>query len=161
MSSIAAPALEKTGSMIVHSDILGPLTISEEEILRFPAGLYGLPDCRSFVLLPAEREGLYWLQSVEHGPLAFVLADPFLFFPGYSAELSAAELAELKADEASQVAILAIVTLPPSREEHPTANLQGPLALNLAAGIGKQLALQESELGVRHPLDLRRAEGAR
>jgi len=159
---IAAPARlpETIPSMIVESSILGPLTIAEEEILRFPSGLFGLPDSRSFVLLPAEREGLYWLQSVEHAALAFVLVDPFLAFEGYSLELSPADLAELDgADDPAGIAILAIVTLPRTRDEQPTANLQGPVALNLAARTGKQVAIQDGDFGIRCPFDLLSLQG--
>jgi flagellar assembly factor FliW len=140
--------------MIVSSDILGPLEVPAEEILRFPTGLFGLPESRSFVLLPAVRKGMYWLQSAEHSALAFVLVDPFVFFDSYSAEVTPADLMELKATDPSEVAVLAIVTLPNSREEQPTANLQGPLALNLRAGLGKQLAMQDKDFGYRCPFDL-------
>jgi flagellar assembly factor FliW len=140
--------------MIVSSDVLGPLSVPEEEIVRFPAGLLGLPECRSFVLLPADREGLYWLQSVEESSLAFVLVDPFLFVEGYSVEVPQAELDALGAEGAGDVAILTIVTLPGSRDGTPTTNLQGPLAVNLRGRVGRQMVIQDSEFGVRVPVDL-------
>lgn len=145
--------------MIVASDVLGPVTVPDEEILRFPAGLLGLPDCRTFALLPAGRDGLYWMQSVERSELAFVLVDPFLHFEGYAVDLSPADLAELRAEGDGEVAVLTIVTLPGARDRQPTTNLQGPLALNLRAGIGKQLVIQDPELGVRVPVDLAGASG--
>ena len=146
--------------MIVHSNILGPLEIPDEEIVRFPTGLIGLPEHRSFAFLPAEREGLYWLQSVEQSAIAFVLVDPFLYFPGYEVDIEPAEVTDLGTADPSEVAILAIVTLPRSRAEQPTANLQGPLALSLKSRLGKQLALQDPNFGVRCQLDLLRAETA-
>lgn len=147
--------------MIVDSALLGPLTVAEDEVLRFRKGLFGLPDCRSFVLLPADREGLYWLQSVDHAELAFLLADPFEFFDGYSAEVTPADLQELGAGDASEVAVLAIVTLPESRDGKPTANLQGPLAMNLGGRSGKQLALQDERFGTRCAFDLLRPSPGR
>jgi flagellar assembly factor FliW len=140
--------------MIVHSDILGPLEVAEEQLLRFPAGLLGLPECRSFVMLPAEREGFFWLQSTEQSELAFVLLDPFLFFDDYVVDLSPADMRELGIEQPADVMILAIVTLSRTREKPPTANLQGPLALNVDAGIAKQIAVSESDYGVRCPFDL-------
>lgn len=155
MSVAGPPTQEQLGTMIVQSEVLGPLTVEPDAVTRFPTGLVGLPDCREFVLIPAHREGLFWLQSVEHGELAFVLVDPFLFFPGYEAELSATDLEELQATDGPEVAVLAIVTLPASRDEQPTANLQGPLALNLEARIAKQLVLETPEkFGVRVAFDL-------
>lgn len=140
--------------MIVQSDVLGLLTVPEEEALRFPAGLLGFPNCRSFVLLPADREGFFWLQSVEHSNLAFVLLDPFLVFDDFVVDLSPADVQELGVEESSDVMILAIVTLSPTREEPPTANLQGPLAINVRKSIARQIAVSERDYGVRCPFQL-------
>jgi len=156
MSCTAALALPARHSMLVHSDLLGDLQVAAEEVIDFPNGLFGFPECRRFVLLPADREGVYWLQSLEHGTLAFLLVDPFLYFEAFSVELGAAERQELDVADPSDAAILAIATLPRSREEQPTANLQGPLALNLRTGLGRQLALENPAYGVRCPFDLLR-----
>ncbi|HEX7239812.1 MAG TPA: flagellar assembly protein FliW, partial [Longimicrobiaceae bacterium] len=121
MSPNAALALAHDRRMTtVHSDLLGALDVPDEEVIAFPSGLFGFPECRSFVLVPAAREGMYWLQSVEHGTLAFLLVDPFLFFDGYAVDLGTAERAELEVRDASDVMVLTIVTLPGSREELPT-----------------------------------------
>ncbi len=147
-------ALAKPLNMIVQSDLLGAIEVTETEILDFPAGLFGFPDCRNFILLPAAREGVYWLQSVDHGALAFLLADPFKYFEGFSVDLPLADRKDLRVESQADIIVLAIVTLPRSREEMPTANLQGPLAINLVSGRGKQLAIGESEHGFRCPIAL-------
>ncbi len=139
----------RSASLAVLSEVLGPLSVPADSVLTFPTGLFGFPECRRFALVPAGREGLYWLQSLEHSTLAFLLADPFQFFAGYSVELGASDRAELGAQGTDDVAILAIVTLPQSRGAQPTANLQGPVALNLRGGIGRQLAIADGEWGVR------------
>ena len=158
MTLSAASNLEHPRSMILQSEILGSLTVPEDAIVDFPVGLFGFPDCRRFALLPAHREGMFWLQSAEHPGLAFVLIDPFLFFPDYAAEIGPSDLLELSASDGSEVAILAIVTLPATRAERPTANLQGPIALSLKSRLGKQLALQDPNFGVRCPFDLLQPE---
>lgn len=140
--------------LTVRSELLGALTVPCDSVFTFLGGLFGFPECRRFVLVPAGREGLFWLQSCEHATLAFLLADPFLFFSGYAVELSAGDRADLRVRDAAEVAILAVVTLPQSRSAMPTANLQGPIALNFGAHLGRQLALSESEWGVRCQLEL-------
>ena len=157
MSPAIAYAPQQVDDVIVDSQLLGPLTVSENEIFFFPSGLFGFPECRSFVMLPAERPGFYWLQSVEHSALAFMLVDPFLFFEGYAVDLGFSERADLVVENADDAAVLAIVTLPRSASEPATVNLQGPIALNLNARRGKQLVLQDNEYGVRCPLDLSKA----
>lgn len=153
MSPNAALALpeqpSRSASIVVASEVLGPLSVPADSVLTFPTGLFGFPECRRFALVPAGREGLFWLQSLEHSTLAFLLADPFQFFAGYAVELSASDHAELCTDGTDDVAVLAIVTLPQSRGAQPTANLQGPVALNLRAGVGRQLAIADGEWGVR------------
>ena len=156
MSTTADPISTPESHVIVPSDLLGSLTISPDELIEFPAGLFGFPEARSFILLPAQRPGLFWLQSADHPGLVFLLADPFPFFDGYSVELAPADRAELQATESSEIAILTIVTLPATRTESPTANLQGPLALHLSAQRGTQLAIGDSEWGTRCELNLER-----
>lgn len=160
MSFNTGLALASEPTMVVESDLLGPLSVTPEELIDFPTGLFGFPECQRFVLVPAPREGMFWLQSADHSPLVFLLVDPFQFFDGYSVELGAAELADLRATEPADVVILAIVTLPRSRSETPTANLQGPLALNLGERRARQLAISDSKFGVRCPVDLNRAPEA-
>ena len=157
MSLAFAYAPQQDDDVIVDSQLLGPLTVSENEIFFFPSGLFGFPECRSFVMVPAERTGFYWLQSVEHSALAFMLVDPFLFFEGYAVDLGFSERADLVVENADDAAVLAIVTLPRSASEPATVNLQGPIALNLHARRGKQLVLQDNEYGVRCALDLSKA----
>jgi flagellar assembly factor FliW len=154
MSSSAALATSAPDLVIVSSDVLGPLTIPDDRLLSFPAGLLGLPECRSFVLVPTERDGFYWLQSGEHSALAFLLVDPFVFFDGYSIEISPRELRDLNASEDSDVVVLAIVTFPAEAGQRASVNLQGPLAINLDSRTGKQVVVEDSVFGLRAPLDL-------
>jgi len=154
---VALPA--RSVPMIIESDLLGPIEVDAEDLIHFADGLLGFPECRDFVLLPASRGGLYWLQSVEQAPLAFLLADPFLFCPGYSVELGPAECSDLEASEASDIVILSIVTLPRRDQTVVTTNLQGPLAINLARGRGRQVVLSDSVFGVRSVIELDAALG--
>lgn len=155
MSPNAALALAfDAPAMTVKSDLLGPLSVAPEEVIAFPSGLFGFPECRRFVLVPGAREGTYWLQSAEHGALAFLLVDPFLFFHDYAVDLGATDRAELEVEDASDVLVLTIVTLPRTRREPPTTNLQGPVAFNLRTRRGKQVAISERDLGLRVPVDL-------
>ncbi|HUE96697.1 MAG TPA: flagellar assembly protein FliW [Longimicrobiaceae bacterium] len=140
--------------MIISSELLGPLEAQAEELFHFPQGLFGFPDCEQFVLVGAERPGLYWLQSLDLSALTFLAVDPFLYFDGYSVDLPNFELRELDVAAPDDVLVLAIVTLPPSRSKPPTANLQGPLALNVRSRMAKQIVLQGDEHGTRCPFDL-------
>jgi len=138
-------------SLVVASDVLGPLRVGRAELLTFPQGLYGFPECRRWVLVPTKRDGLFWLQSAEHTPLAFLLVDPFLYFPGYAVDLSAADLARVGTSEPGEIVVLAVVTVGSRDGSPPTANLQGPVVLNMRAREGFQIVLSVEGYGVREP----------
>ena len=66
MNSSAALAFQSEPGMTLQSDLLGALEISPDELVEFPTGLYGFPECRHFVLVASDREGFFWLQSADH-----------------------------------------------------------------------------------------------
>lgn len=140
--------------LAIASDLLGRLDVAMDDLIDFPEGLFGFPDCRAFVLVPGAREGIYWLQSVEHAPLAFLLVDPFQFVSGYSVDLPPAELMRLGTVHPAEIAVLCIVTLPPRRGEHATANLQGPILLNMRLRRGHQAVFPECGYGMREKVRL-------
>lgn len=154
MTPAAALALDYVPVMHVASELLGPLTVATEEVFAFPDGLYGFPDCRRFVLVQSGRDGVYWLQSVEHATLSFLLVDPFRAVPDYEVELGAADREAIAVEDPADVALLSIVTLPRTRAERPTTNLQAPLALNLRARRGRQVVFPEQEGMLRRAFDL-------
>ncbi|CAN5824592.1 hypothetical protein BH23PLA1_BH23PLA1_39310 [soil metagenome] len=97
---------------------------------------------------------MFWLQSADKSALAFLLIDPFMFFADYTVELSAADRRELQVEDRSDVAVLAIATLPRRQGAPCTVNLQGPVALNLASRLARQIVISDPELGTRRPIDL-------
>jgi flagellar assembly factor FliW len=149
----AALAYDMPSSMTVASDLLGPLTVDANAVIQFSKGLLGFPECRSFVLLPSEREHLYWLQSVDYAALAFLMIDPFVFFEGYTIDLTSTELGRV-ALSPDQVTVLSMVTLPRQREGRPTANLQGPIVINHGSGDASQVVLSDGKYGIREAFDL-------
>ena len=153
--SNAALALAPEPHVTVHSNLLGPLSVDPSQFITFPTGIYGFPQCRTFVLLKAQLEGTFWLQSVEYGTLAFLLVDPFHFFDGYHVDLSPADLARLGSSDPTGIAVLAITTLPRRRDEPCTANLQGPILIDMQGRRGQQAVFADGPYGTREPLTLK------
>lgn len=154
----APPSREPTpigADFVVRSDLLGTFTIRPEHAIDFPHGILGFPECRRFALVRAGTDSIYWLQSLDYSVLVFLLVDPFPHFPDYAVDVSPADVRELGGAEPADLAVLAIVTLPsPGSREQPTANLQGPVALNLRTRRGKQIICGDADHGVRRPFDL-------
>lgn len=149
----AALAYSMPSTTTVVSDLLGTLTVESSAVLTFPQGILGFPECREFVLLPSEREHVYWLQSMQYSSLAFLLVDPFVFFPGYTVDLATTEMLR-RPGAPDEITLLAIVTLPRTRDERPTANLQGPVVIDIRMGRGQQLVIADSSYGIRESFDL-------
>lgn len=148
----AAPA-HLMSSLTVVSDLLGTVAVSQSQVLDFPQGLLGFPECRSFVLLQSERDNAYWLQSVEYSSLVFLTIDPFPFFPGYSVDLAAADITASRTS-ADDLTVLAIVTLPRGSGESATANLQGPVIIDTRLSHGHQVVIPDGQYGIREPVEL-------
>lgn len=155
MTAAVAPLPQAPSMISVHSDLLGAFSIEAGEAIEFRHGLLGFPECRRFALVRAGTDSLFWLQSLEYSALVFLLVDPFAHFPGYAVDVTLGDRQELRIADPSDLALLAIVTLPaPDREGQPTANLQGPIAVNLRTRAGKQLVVADERFGVRCPLVL-------
>ena len=102
-------------------------------------------------VLEGPAEGFLWL--IGEGELAprFLLSDPFVFFEEYCVDLSQDQAERVKAEATSTVAVLAITT--PSSDGPWTANLQGPLVINLSESLGAQIVLPGQQPGVRQPFE--------
>ena len=145
---------QTTGEHVtVESALLGEIVVPAGSLFTLPAGLLGLERYTRYALVPAGREGVFWLQSAEEPALAFVLADPFRLVDGYAAELPDADVAAIGAERPEDVVLLAVVTLPGAGRPM-TANLRAPLAFNAATGRARQVVLPEERFGTAEPIQL-------
>ncbi len=147
--AVVAPACAPR-TVVTH--LFGQIDIQEDQVLDFRDGLLGFSLCKRWLLITGKKPGTAWLQSAEHGSLAFMLIDPFLTFDGYTAHLGPTEIAQLDAQDPAQIAVFAIVTLPSSDVPESTANLRGPVVINVQARLGAQVVSSEGTWSVRQPL---------
>jgi flagellar assembly factor FliW len=155
--TIAAVATSDTASIpqvAVDSLVLGQLHVPSSAVFHFSGGLHGFETLFEFALVPAAREGLFWLQSLANREVAFLLIDPFLSSPGFEVDLGLTELAALQLESPSDALVLAIVTLPAGSAELPTANFRGPIVLNPTKQIAGQVVSAVAGHEVRTPVDL-------
>ena len=138
----------------IESLLLGPVTAGPDALFEFPVGLFAFESCRQFVLVPSGREGLWWLQSAEHGALTFLLADPFRFYPGYEVQVPPTELAQLGDPVEGSLAVFVIVTLPNGEGQGATANLRAPVLLDAVRRVGRQVVLPDDRREVTAPLTI-------
>ncbi|SDO37329.1 flagellar assembly protein FliW [Alkalicoccus daliensis] len=146
--------------MNIHTKYSGELIIEESEIIKFPQGIPSFEEEKLFVLLPfSDAPGpFYILQSIETPALAFVLMNPFQFFPDYAAKLSDQTVEAMEIAEETDVSLFVILTLKDTWEES-SANLRGPIVMNHVKKLGKQIILNETEYTTRHALPVLVKEG--
>jgi flagellar assembly factor FliW len=135
----------------VQTKAYGSIEVEERQRIVFPQGLFGFEDIKEYVLLDAERQPFYWLQSVENEQVAFILINPFLVRPDYEADIGNEELADIGIDTPEKALIFTIVTIPADGSPM-TTNLQGPLAINRDTREGKQAILNDSRWKTKHDI---------
>lgn len=137
----------------VDTTRFGLIEYSPEDLIHFPAGLLGFPELKDYIVIPLEANpAFFWLQSVQDGQIAFLITDPFLFFPDYEVELSESLKQELAISRREQVVVYTIVTIPASGVKDMTTNLVGPLVINMENRRGAQYVLGGNQYHTKHRL---------
>ncbi|MDQ0254531.1 flagellar assembly factor FliW [Evansella vedderi] len=146
--------------MKIATKYAGEVEINPQNIIQFEHGIPSFEEEKQFILLPFSDSPspFYILQSVATESLAFVVMTPFQFFPEYEVKLSDSVLEQLEMEDQQDVAIFTMLTLKETLQES-TANLQGPIVVNSKAQKGKQIVLNESNYGTKHPLVALQASG--
>jgi flagellar assembly factor FliW len=129
----------------------GLIDVDDRQKITFPQGLFGFEKLKDYLLLDAERQPFYWLQSMDEEDVAFVLVNPFLFRPDYEVNISNEELDGIGIRSPEKALIFSIVTIP--QDGSPmTANLQGPIVINRDSRMGKQAILTDDRWKTKHDI---------
>ncbi len=131
----------------------GTVTVQPEQIITFLPGLLGFGHYHRYVLLERPQDTpFFWLQCVDCPDLAFVVVDPRVFFPAYQPACHPEVLREVAAQDPQEVKVLVILTIPPGRPQDLTANLMGPLIINMRTRRGRQIVLDNPNFSHQQPL---------
>jgi len=135
----------------VKTQRFGPIEVSPEDIITFPEGLLGFPECTRFVVIQ-HKEGspFRWLQSVEHAELAFLIIDPAELVPDYAPIMEDQVALDLGLTEETARLVYTIVTIPRGNPQAMTLNLAGPIVINGETRIARQLVLTDERYGTKH-----------
>lgn len=137
--------------MLINSAHFGDIDIPEEEIISFPDGLYGFEDLKRWALLGKtdEESSFMWLHAIDDPAICFVVIDPFVFRKDYSPEPDEGILARIETENAQDLRVLAIVTVPEDISRM-SANLKSPIIINSAKNIAVQLVMDSDKYGFKH-----------
>ncbi|MCX7796155.1 MAG: flagellar assembly protein FliW [bacterium] len=129
--------------MLVKTLLFGDIEVNDEFKIVFISPILGFEDEREFILIKEKEDSPFcWLQSLRTPELAFLLADPFIFFPEYVVELE-----DTYRDK--DIVIYVIVTL---NEDFKlsTANLVAPIIIDAENKEASQIILENSPYTTRH-----------
>lgn len=136
----------------------GAIEVHAADVLEFEP-LPGFPNRKRFVLMEhGERSELAWLVSLDDADLAFVVTNPWTFFPSYDPPVAMEHLAALEIEKREEAEVLCLVTLD-STAIH--LNLLAPLLINVSTRRALQIVAEDRRYSTRMRiprLDERRPE---
>ena len=137
--------------MLINSTHFGDIEIPEGEIIAFPEGIYGFEDLKRRALLGKtdEDSSFMWLHAIDDPKICFVVIDPFVFRKDYSPEPDEGILGKIETDNAQDLRVLAIVTVPEDINRI-SANLKSPIIINSAKNIAVQMVMDTDKYTFKH-----------
>ena len=131
----------------------GELEIEEQDVVTFEEGIPAFEDEHEFVVLPYEEGTPYmFLQSLATPELAFLMTDPFVFFPDYSFELDDENLDRLGIKTMDDVLVCTLISIPRSGVADMTTNLLAPVVINRHTMQARQIVLEKTQYTTKHRL---------
>lgn len=131
----------------IKSQRFGELQIDENEIIKFPYGIPGIP-FEKFIIREC-LEPVKWLISVEDPDVAMLIVSPFNFFPTYGFELSdeIASVLMAKSEEDLEIYVALL-----KYNDGVAANLKSPFVINKNKKIGVQILLEDEQYSFKVPI---------
>ena len=140
--------------MKIPTSRFGTIDIPEDQVIYVPLGLIGFPNQKRYVLREHKKGSPFiWFQAVDDEDLAFVLIDPLLCQPDFEIQVSPEDRKTLELPESCEgLQTMVTVNITPGDPLEITANLLGPVAINLQKKLAKQIVLHHSSYSTRHPI---------
>ena len=135
--------------MKINTTRFGEIPVEESNVITMTEPILGFGQLERYILIvPDEKKPLWWLQSVEDGSVAFVVADPFAVKPDYEPEIPVDIALVLQLELPGDAVVLTIVTI----RKDPlkvTLNLKAPLMINPVTKRGGQVVLVDPEQPIK------------
>lgn len=137
------------GKVKIDNTQFGLIEIESKEIITFPEGLLGFEDIKRFTILTLkEYEPFQWLVAVDDKELTFPIVSPVLVIPDYAPSITRDQTESIGNFGENDLLMYLIVSINPEGKK-ATANLRGPVLINLKTKKGIQIVL-EDELSTDH-----------
>ena len=127
--------------MLVKSTRFGSVSANDEDVLVFPNGLIGFEKTKHWIILPdRDNSDVAWLQATSQPQVALPIVSPRKFIPDYKVTVGQRDLAILQTRSVDRIFVMLVLS---KTGKTLTANLRGPIILNLTQRIGIQTVITE------------------
>lgn len=129
----------------------GTVNYDKTDVIWMVRGFLGFEDLKRFTIISLSgQEPFKWYQSIENPDIAFLIIDPLFFKPDYVVEVNPKDIGILGAKKPEDINLYVLVSIPKGKPELMSANLKGPVAINLENNQGAQLILSDSSYDIDH-----------
>jgi len=136
----------------INTSRFGEIEFDVDKVILFKEGIPGLNHLKKYILIEGnEKSPFHWLQSVEDGDVALVVADPFSFKPDYAPFIHENILEELEAKAEKDLMVMTVLVIPGDIQKM-TANLMAPIIINPQKRLAKQVILDKGNYPIRFPV---------
>ena len=140
--------------MKIKTKVFGEVTIDDDKVIHFPAGIIGFPDMTDFALIHDEDKGtgsIHWLQSMQEAAFAMPVMDPLIVKPDYNPEIEDELLSQIGKLDPEEILVLVTVTVR-SDLTKMSVNLRGPIIINAAERKACQVIVEGGDYAVKYPI---------
>ena len=138
--------------ILIRTKPFGEIKVEEKQIIDFPEGILGFDFIKKFIILDSDKNSPFkWMQAYSEPDLAFIIIQPIYFVPDYELAISQSDLEAVGAEDINNLLVFSIVTIPANPSDM-TANLQGPVIINPANKIGRQVISLSEKYRVKHKI---------
>lgn len=134
--------------MRINTTRFGEIYLDKAMIINFPSGIPGLSKLNKYFLIDY-TDIIKWLHSVDEPNTAFLVTNPFVFFPSYSFEISDDIEKSLGIKRAEDIAVIVLLAV---TNDLITADLREPLVINVSNKNAAQLVIRGTSYSSRTPL---------
>ena len=137
----------------IETKRFGQIEFGTEDVVAFPEGIIGFPECRQFLILQ-HKEGspFRWLQSLDDTDVAFLVVEPTHYVPNYEFKIHEGVVSNLALSDETPYLVYTVVTIPKGNPEGMTLNLAGPIVINGENQKAKQLVLDDPRWPLKYPV---------
>jgi flagellar assembly factor FliW len=131
----------------VNTKDYGEMEFDEEDIIKFPFGIYAFEECKEFVIISKNDKMQKYLQYVKDTDPRFIIFRPQDLFNDYNPEIPDWVKEELQA-QGDELSLFLIANIP-SKIKNMTVNLKSPIIINFKKRLGTQAILEDQNFSVR------------